>query len=53
MNRGTVALFYNGDGNRVAKTVNGVTTRYQVEDDVNPAGQPKVMEEIVGKRHQN
>ena len=34
--------------NRVGKTVNGVTTRYLVEDDVNPTGLPQVMEEIVG-----
>ncbi len=34
--------------NRVGKTVNGVTTWYLVEDDVNPTGLPQVMEEIVG-----
>ena len=34
-------------GNRVAKTVNGVTTQYLVEDDVNPTGLPQVVEETV------
>jgi len=31
----SVAMQYDADGNRVAKTVNGVTTRYLV-DDLNP-----------------
>ncbi|MGD0729719.1 MAG: RHS repeat-associated core domain-containing protein [Terracidiphilus sp.] len=44
----TVSIVYDAFGNRVAKTVNGVTTRYLVEDDVNPTGLPQVMEEIVG-----
>jgi RHS repeat-associated protein len=35
-----------GDGNIVAKTVNGVTTRYLV-DDMNPTGLPQVVEETV------
>ena len=35
------------DQNRVAKTVNGVTTQYLVEDDVNPTGLPQVVEETV------
>ena len=35
------------DQNRVAKTVNGVTTQYLVEDDVNPTGLPQVLEETV------
>jgi RHS repeat-associated protein len=46
MNRGAVTLLYDGDGNRVAKTVNGVTTRYLV-DDMNPTGLPQVVEETV------
>ena len=46
MNRGAVTLLYDGDGNRVAKTVNGVTTRYLV-DDFNPTGLPQVVEETV------
>jgi RHS repeat-associated protein len=44
----TVYLAYDAFGNRVAKTVNGVTTRYLVEDDVNPTGYPQVMDELTG-----
>src|SRR6266436_9740028 len=36
-----------GDGNRTVKTVNGVTTRYLVND-LNPTGYAQVVEEIVG-----
>ena len=43
-------MIYDGDGNRVAKTVNGVTTKYLVEDDVNPTGFPQVFEETVQRR---
>jgi RHS repeat-associated protein len=43
-----VTMIYDGFGNRVAKTVNGVTTRYLVEDDVNPTGYPQVMDELAG-----
>ncbi len=43
----TVALTYDCDGNRVAKTAGGVTTRYLV-DDLNPTGYLQVLEEIVG-----
>jgi RHS repeat-associated protein len=46
MNGGAVTVIYDGDGNRVAKTVNGVTTRYLV-DDQNPTGLPQVVEELV------
>jgi RHS repeat-associated protein len=42
-----VSIIYDGDGNRVAKTVNGVTTQYLV-DDLNPTGYPQVMEELEG-----
>jgi RHS repeat-associated protein len=42
-----VNLIYDAFGNRVAKTVNGVTTQYLVEDDVNPTGYPQVVEELV------
>ncbi len=48
MNSGAVSIVYDAFGNRVAKTVNGVTTGYLVEDDVNPTGLPQVMDEIVG-----
>jgi RHS repeat-associated protein len=44
---GTVSLVYDGDGNRVAKTVNGVTTKYLV-DDLNPTGYAQVMDELTG-----
>ncbi len=40
-------MVYDGDGNRVAKTVNGVTTHYLV-DDLNPTGYPQVVEELSG-----
>ena len=36
---------YDGDGNRVAKTVGGVTTRYLV-DDLNPTGYAQIVEEV-------
>ena len=41
----TVGLLYDGDGNRVAKSVSGVTTRYLI-DDLNPTGYPQVVEEL-------
>jgi len=41
----TVALHYDGDGNRVAKTVGATTTWYLV-DDLNPTGYPQVVEEL-------
>ncbi|MBU1948467.1 MAG: RHS repeat-associated core domain-containing protein, partial [Candidatus Eisenbacteria bacterium] len=40
-----VALLYDGDGNRVGKTVNGVTKRFLV-DDRNPSGYVQVLEEL-------
>jgi hypothetical protein len=45
MNGGAVQLLYDGDGNRVAKSVNGVVTRYLV-DDLNPTGYPQVVDEL-------
>ncbi len=45
MNSGAVTLVYDGDGNRVAKTVRGVTTRYLVAD-LNPTGYPQVVQEL-------
>ena len=39
-------LVYDGFGNHVAKTVGGVTTKYLVEDDVNPTGSPQVFDEL-------
>jgi RHS repeat-associated protein len=41
----TVTLQYDGDGNRVAKSVSGTMTRYLV-DDLNPTGYPQVVEEL-------
>ena len=46
MNGGAVKLIYDGDGNRVAKIANGVTTQYLV-DDLNPTGYAQVVEEVV------
>ena len=43
----TVGLLYDGDGNRAAKSVSGVTTRYLV-DDLNPIGYPQVVDELSG-----
>ncbi|HEX8154148.1 MAG TPA: RHS repeat-associated core domain-containing protein, partial [Thermoanaerobaculia bacterium] len=45
--RGNVNLVYDGDGQRVAKTVNGVTTWYLV-DELAPTGFGHVAEEIAG-----
>jgi len=45
MNGGAVQMLYDGDGNRVAKTVSGVTTYYLV-DDLNPTGYAQVVEEL-------
>jgi RHS repeat-associated protein len=42
-----VAIVYDGDGNRVAKTVGGATTRYLV-DDRNLTGYAQVLEELSG-----
>ena len=46
MNGGQVALAYNGLGQLVAKTANGVTTQYLV-DDLSPTGYPQVVAELV------
>lgn len=43
---GGVGIVYDGDGNRVRKTVNGVTTWYLV-DDLTPTGYAQVVEEHV------
>jgi RHS repeat-associated protein len=45
MNNSAVTIQYDGDGNRIAKTVGSVTTRYLV-DDLNPTGFAQVVEEI-------
>jgi RHS repeat-associated protein len=46
VNGGAIRIVYDGDGNRVAKTVGGVTTRYLV-DDLSPTGYSQVVEELV------
>jgi RHS repeat-associated protein len=46
VNQGAVRYVYDGDGNRVAKTAGGVTTRYLV-DDLNPTRYAQVIEELV------
>jgi RHS repeat-associated protein len=43
----SATIVYDGDGNRVAKTGGGITTRYLV-DDLNPTGYPQVVDELVG-----
>jgi RHS repeat-associated protein len=42
----SASIVYDAFGDRVAKTVNGVTTRYLVDDDLNPTGYPQVVEEL-------
>jgi RHS repeat-associated protein len=44
---GATTFVYDGDGNRVAKTAAGVTTKYLV-DDLNPTGYAQVTEEVAG-----
>jgi RHS repeat-associated protein len=46
VNDGAITIVYDGDGNRVAQTAGGVTTRYLV-DDRNPTGYAQVVEELV------
>jgi RHS repeat-associated protein len=46
-NNGQILITYDGDGNRVSKTVNGTTTYYLV-DDRNPSGYAQVLEEYQG-----
>jgi RHS repeat-associated protein len=45
-NNGQVTIKYDGDGNRVSKTVGGVTTLFLV-DDRNPTGYAQVLEELI------
>jgi len=40
---------YDAFGNRAAKTVNGVTTQYLLEDDKNPTGCPQVFDELINR----
>ncbi len=41
---GSVTMAYDGDGNRVSKTANGVTTTY-LWDTMNPTGLPQILRE--------
>jgi RHS repeat-associated protein len=43
----TITMKYDAFGNRVSKTVNGVTTQYLV-DDLNPTGYSQVLDELTG-----
>jgi RHS repeat-associated protein len=45
LNPGNVTYVYDGDGNRVAKTIGGVTTNYLVDTN-NPTGYAQVVEEL-------
>jgi RHS repeat-associated protein len=47
LNDGSVTYVYDGDGNRVAKTVGGITTNYLVDTN-NPTGYAQVLEELQG-----
>ncbi len=46
LSRGAVTMVYDGDGNRVAKTAGGITTRYLV-DGLNPTGFAQVIVELI------
>jgi RHS repeat-associated protein len=47
LNNGAVTYVYDGDGNRVSKTVSGVTTNYLVDTN-NHTGYAQVVEELQG-----
>ena len=46
---GGMTFVYDGDGNRVAKTVGGVTTAFLV-DSINPTGYAQVLDELQIRR---
>jgi YD repeat-containing protein len=48
-NGGVVTFVYDGDGNRLARTVNGVTTRYLVDTN-NLTGYSQVVDELTGNQ---
>ena len=51
----TINIAYDGDGNRVSKTISTATnsiTTYYVVDDLNPSGYAQVLEEHVSLNHQ-
>lgn len=45
VNNGAIVIIYDGDGNRVSKTVNGITTSYLVDTN-NLTGYAQVVEEL-------
>jgi len=45
VNHGQITLAYDGDGNRVKKTVSSTGTTYYLADDRNPSGYAQVVEE--------
>jgi RHS repeat-associated protein len=47
LQHGAITVVYDGDGNRVAETSGGITTKYLV-DDLNPTGNTQVIDELVG-----
>ena len=55
VNNGTILITYDGDGNRVSKTIAATgTTTYYLLDDRNPSGYVQVLEEYQSlncKRH--
>jgi RHS repeat-associated protein len=51
VNSGQLVFVYDGDGNRVAKTVAGVTTKFLVDTN-SPTSYAQVVEEIVGSNVQ-
>jgi RHS repeat-associated protein len=46
LTHGSLALVYDGDGNRVSETVGGTTTKFLV-DDLNPTGYQQIIDELV------
>jgi RHS repeat-associated protein len=48
VNAGNVQIAYDGDGNRVAKTVGGVTTTFLIDDGGGATGYAQAVEERVG-----
>src|SRR5437016_4190211 len=47
LNGGAVRYIYDGDGNRIAKIVGGITTNYLVDSN-NPTGYAQVVDELQG-----
>jgi RHS repeat-associated protein len=43
LTQGATTITYDGDGNRVEKSVNGIVTKYLVDDGINPTGYSQVV----------